>query len=152
MSEDSGNGPVRAPMLLTIRPFEDADESDVVSLWHVAGTTRPWNDPNAGLSQKRNVQRELFLVALVDGVLVATAMAGYDGHRGWVYSLAVRPEHRRHGHARALMGEVERRLAEIGCLKLNLQVRGDNADALSFYARLGYEVENRVSLGKRLRG
>lgn len=137
-------------MTLIIRPFEDADESDVLSLWHEAGISRPWNDPRADIAKKREVQRELFLVGSLDSVLVGTAMAGYDGHRGWVYYVAVRPAYRRHGYARGLMCEVERRLGELGCLKLNLQVRADNLEALAFYARLGYDVEDRVSLGKRL--
>jgi ribosomal protein S18 acetylase RimI-like enzyme len=137
---------------LCIREFEDADEAEVVRLWLDAGIARPWNDPQGDIVRKRGVQRELFLVATLAGALVATTMAGYDGHRGWVYYVAVRPECRRQGHARALMREVERRLTALGCPKLNLQVRGDNREALAFYARLGYEVEDRVSLGKRLRG
>ncbi len=95
-------------------------------------------------------QPELFLVGTVDGGLVATAMAGYDGHRGWVYYLAVAPGHRRKSFGRALMQEVERLLLARGCPKVNLQVREGNAEVLEFYRKLGYAVDERVSLGRRL--
>lgn len=96
------------------------------------------------------MQRELFLVAILGSQLVGTAMAGFDGHRGWVYYVAVSPEHRRKGIGRALMSWVEGDLAKMGCPKLNLQVRASNPNAVSFYKRLGYEVEERVSMSKRL--
>jgi ribosomal protein S18 acetylase RimI-like enzyme len=79
-------------------------------------------------------------------------MGGYDGHRGWVYYVAVRSKHRRQGIGTALMGVVERKLAELGCSKLNLQVRASNPEAVPFYRKLGYKVEERVSMGKRLSG
>lgn len=84
------------------------------------------------------------------GHIVASAMGGYDGHRGWVYYVAVHPDHRGAGHGRVLMAELEARLLTSGCPKLNLQVRGGNADALAFYARLGFAVDDVVGLGKRL--
>jgi ribosomal protein S18 acetylase RimI-like enzyme len=96
------------------------------------------------------VQPELFLVALEGSRLVGTAMSGFDGHRGWVYYLAVLPEHRRRGVGRALMRRVEAELATRGCPKINLQVRSTNRQAVSFYRHLGYQVEDRISMGKRL--
>jgi len=98
------------------------------------------------------VQRELLLVAVMNEVVVGTAMAGYDGHRGWVYYVAVKPERRRHGIGSALMRRVEEELAHMGCPKLNLQVRANNDEVVAFYKRLGYDIEERVSMGKRLDG
>jgi ribosomal protein S18 acetylase RimI-like enzyme len=145
-------------MSFVIRTFSTTDEAAVVALWHAAGLTRPWNDPHADIVRKRAVQPELFLVGEVvgevggevGGEIVASAMAGYDGHRGNVYYLAVSPAHQRRGHARALMAEVERRLVAIGCPKLNLMVRDDNRGARGFYDRLGYEAQQVVTLGRRL--
>ena len=86
----------------------------------------------------------------LSGRIVATAMVGYEGHRGWVNYLAVAPEQRRRGFARALMDEAERLLRQAGCPKINVQVRGSNDSALEFYRRLGYAVDDVVGLGKRL--
>jgi ribosomal protein S18 acetylase RimI-like enzyme len=137
-------------MTLVIRPFENADEAAVVALWRAAGLTRPWNDPHADIRRKQAVQPELFLVGEVDREIVTTAMAGYDGHRGSVYYLAVSPAHQRCGYGRAVMAEIERRLEVLGCPKLNLMVRHDNRGALGFYERLGYDEATVVTLGKRL--
>jgi ribosomal protein S18 acetylase RimI-like enzyme len=135
---------------MLIRPFQEGDTDEVIALWEACGLTRPWNDPRRDIARKLAVQRELFLVGEVDGRPVATAMAGYEGHRGWVNYLAVAPDDRRAGHGRALMAEIERLLLERGCPKINLQVRADNPEALGFYRALGYEVDAAVSLGKRL--
>ena len=135
---------------MLIRPFTEADTDDVVALWTASGLVRPWNDPRADIRRKLTVQPELFLVAVDGPQLVATVMAGYDGHRGWVNYLAVDPLHRREGIGRALMAEVELLLKELGCPKLNLQVRDDNVAVLGFYRGLGYGEDQVVSLGKRL--
>ena len=92
----------------------------------------------------------VFLVGLLGDELVATVMAGYEGHRGWVNYLAVNPNHQRQGFGRAMMAEAEARLADAGSPKVNLQVRGDNEVVLTFYRKLGYQLEDRASLGKRL--
>jgi len=133
-----------------IRAFEPTDEDSVLTLWRRCDLVRPWNDPSKDIRRKLRVQPEMFLVGVLDGILVATLMAGYEGHRGWVNYLAVAPEHRRRGLGRALMTEAERLLSAIGCPKLNLQVRGGNASAIEFYRRLGYRVDDAISLGKRL--
>jgi len=133
-----------------IRAFRPEDEAAVVSLWHRCELLRPWNDPHADIRRKLRVQPELFIVGTAGDEIVARAMAGYDGHRGWVYYFAVTPERQRQGLGRAMMAEVERRLAEAGCPKINLQVRGSNTRALGFYRRLGYGVDDTTSLGKRL--
>lgn len=135
---------------MEIRSYRAADEGAVIELWAVCGLTRAWNDPRKDIARKMTEQPELFLVGTVGGKLVATAMAGYDGHRGWVYYLAVAPGHRRKSFGRALMQEIERLLLARGCPKVNLQVRTDNAEVIEFYRRLGYSVDERVSLGRRL--
>lgn len=135
---------------MDIRPFETSDEAVVVALWGRCGLLRPWNDPHKDILRKLRVQPELFLVGLVDGELVATAMAGYDGHRGWVNYLAVDPSCQRRGLGRAMMGEAERRLRAIGCPKINIQIRRGNAGVAEFYSRLGYAEDDVVSFGKRL--
>lgn len=137
-----------------VRVFEPADEQAVVALWHACGLVRPWNDPHKDIARKRDFQPELFLVGVldVDGreVLVATAMAGYDGHRGSVYYLAISPEHQRASLGRALMDEIERRLCALGCPKINILVRTGNAPVLRFYEKLGYVRDDAYSIGKRL--
>jgi len=90
----------------------------------------------------------MFLVAEVDGKVVGTTMAGYDGHRGWIYSVAVEESHRRRGIATAMIREAERLLKDAGCPKVNLQVMPDNPGAVALYQSLGYAVEDRVSMGK----
>lgn len=133
-----------------IRAFDEADGPAVIALWQACALTRPWNDPARDIMRKLSVQRELFLVGLCDGVLMASAMAGYDGHRGWINYLAVHPDWRRRRHGEALMHAVEQRLLALGCPKLNLQVRSANTQVLDFYRALGYLQDDVVSLGKRL--
>lgn len=133
-----------------IRTFELSDEAAVIQLWKRCGLTRPWNDPRKDIARKLTEQPELFLVGVCGEEVVASAMAGFDGHRGWVYYLAVAPEYQRRSCGRQLMGEVERRLRERGCPKLNLQVRSSSAEVLAFYRKLGYVQDEVVSLGRRL--
>jgi ribosomal protein S18 acetylase RimI-like enzyme len=134
-----------------IRPFLDADADAVVALWRlVFPDDPPHNDPATVIRQKLAVQRHLFLVALVDGALAGTALAGYDGHRGWVYKVAVHPQRRRAGVGTSLVRRAEEGLRALGCTKVNLQVRASNAGVVAFYQSLGYHVEDRISMGKRL--
>src|SRR5580700_9355172 len=108
---------------MDIRPFRESDESDVVALWkNVFGYSASHNDPAKVIRQKLAVERDLFFVAEVDRLLAGTVMGGYDGHRGWIYALAVRPEFRRRRIGTALMAHVEQELAKKGCPKVNLQV------------------------------
>jgi ribosomal protein S18 acetylase RimI-like enzyme len=138
---------------MEIRPYSESDQDSVVELWSdVFPGPPPWNHPVSDIRRKVALQRDLFLVATVGADLIGTAMAGYDGHRGWVYYVGVSPEHRRQGVGTALMKVVEQGLARLGCPKLNLQVRAHNAQAVSFYRSLGFEIEERVSMGKRLEG
>jgi GNAT superfamily N-acetyltransferase len=135
---------------MEIRPFEASDTEAVVTLWEACELTRLWNDPRKDIARRVAVDDGLFLVADVDGSVVATVMAGYDGHRGWVNYLAVDPECRGLGYGRGLMAEAEGRLAARGCPKVNLQIRDSNTAVLAFYERLGYAVDAAVSMGKRL--
>jgi ribosomal protein S18 acetylase RimI-like enzyme len=133
-----------------IRPFAPVDEDAVVDLWQRCALLRPWNDPRKDIQRKLTTQAELFLVGDLQGSIVATIMAGYDGHRGWVNYLAVDPAHRSKGYGRSLMQRVEELLTTRGCPKLNIQVRADNQEVLQFYRKIGYLADNAVSLGKRL--
>ncbi len=131
------------------------DEAAAVALWRDCGLLRPWNDPHKDIARKQSVQPELFLVALAPGpdgvpVLVGTAMAGYDGHRGSVYYLAVAPGHQRLAIGRSLMAQVEQQLLAMGCPKLNVLVRTTNVQVVAFYEKLGYARDDAFSLGKRL--
>ena len=135
---------------MDVRRYQHSDEAAVVHLWKECDLVRPWNDPHKDIQRKLTVQPELFLVGLVDGRVIATVMAGFDGHRGWVNYLAVAQEYRRRGIGRALMDRVEGLLKDMGCPKLNMQIRPSNAAVVAFYERLGYANDQTVSLGKRL--
>jgi ribosomal protein S18 acetylase RimI-like enzyme len=133
-----------------LRPYDPRDEPSVIALWNECGITRPWNDPVKDIARKLTVQPELFLVGESDGQLVATAMFGFDGTRGWVHYLAVAPGRQGESLGRAIMTEGERLLTAMGCPKLNLQVRSGNERVIGFYRALGYAPDDTVSLGKRL--
>ncbi|MCA9073870.1 MAG: GNAT family acetyltransferase [Planctomycetaceae bacterium] len=137
--------------MVQIRSLEPFDEANVVDLWsEVFPDGALHNDPEASLKRKLEVDHDLLLVAVVDDRVVGTVMGGYDGHRGWIYSLAVLPKYRWRGIGSALIHEAEERLKSRGCLKVNLQVRASNESVVEFYERVGYHVEERVSMGKRL--
>jgi ribosomal protein S18 acetylase RimI-like enzyme len=135
---------------MLIRPFRIPDEPTVAALWEQCELTRPWNDPHKDIARKLAVQPELFLVGVIDEAVMASVMAGYEGHRGWVNYLAVAPAFRGQGHARTLMQHVEALLLERGCPKVGLLVRTSNREALEFYRHLGYAQDESISLGKRL--
>ncbi len=137
---------------MTIRTYDNQkDRETVVALWRDVFTyATGHNDPERSIDRKVAAGEDgLFLVAEREGAVVGTVMGGYDGHRGWIYSLAVAEPARRLGLGTALVREVERRLADHGCPKINLQVLPDNRDVIAFYERLGYAVEERISLGKK---
>jgi ribosomal protein S18 acetylase RimI-like enzyme len=138
------------PGAAVVRPFHPGDEPSVIALWQACELTRPWNDPHRDIARKLGHQPELLLVAVLDGQVVGSIMAGYEGHRGWINYLSVAPASRRKGIGSTLMAEAERRLLECGCPKINLQVRTSNRSVIEFYRRLGYAPDDVVSLGKRL--
>jgi ribosomal protein S18 acetylase RimI-like enzyme len=144
------SGTVSSFMGMIVRQFQPQDEDAVVSLWKLCGLTRPTNDPHKDVRRKLRVRPDLFLVGVLDGKIVACVMAGYEGHRGWLNYLAVHPSHQREGLGRRIVTEAEDRLQASGCPKVNLQVRTSNRAAINFYERIGYSIDDVVSMGKRL--
>jgi ribosomal protein S18 acetylase RimI-like enzyme len=132
------------------RPFDKSDQPAVIDLWIDCGLVVPWNDPVKDIERKLKVDPDLFLVGELDGEIVASVMGGYEGHRGWINYLAVSPRHQRKGYGRLIMEAVELAIAQKGCPKINLQIRGSNTDIASFYQAIGYDIENVIGLGKRL--
>jgi ribosomal protein S18 acetylase RimI-like enzyme len=124
------------------------DGVDVIALWQACGLTRPWNDPAADFTRAVEGATSAVLVRRDESGLAASAMVGCDGHRGWVYYLAVAPDRRRQGLGRAMMDDAAAWLARAGAPKLQLMVRADNEDALDFYASLGLERQEVVTLGR----
>ena len=135
---------------MKVRPYLPGDEDAVVELWRKCDLIKPWNNLKQDIERKLKVNPELFLVGLVDSRIVATVMGSYDGHRGWIYYLAVYPVYQRRGWGKQIMGAVEEKILAMGCPKINLQIRSDNLDAVKFYENIGYKVEERISMGKRL--
>lgn len=137
--------------MIKVVPYSDAHFDGVDALWQeVFPNDPPWNRASLAIPEKLAFQSELFLVAQDGDQVLGTAMAGYDGHRGWLYTIAVKPNSQRNGIGSLLLGEAERRLHALGCGKINLQIRAGNEAVAAFYRRHGYEVEERVSMGKRL--
>ena len=144
---------MKALSATTIDRFEPSrDFGQVAALWReVFAYDSPHNAP-ALVIEKKLAQRDgLFFVARLGQSVVGTVMAGYDGHRGWIYSLAVLPDQRGNGIGSRLLRHAEARLAELGCIKVNLQIVEGNEAAVGFYERHGYDIEPRISMGKRLR-
>jgi ribosomal protein S18 acetylase RimI-like enzyme len=135
---------------MKVRDFREDDRGSVIALWETAGLLRPWNNPDLDIDRKMAEDPDGFLVGEAEGVIVATAMVGYDGHRGWVNYLAVDPLQERAGIGRLMMTAAEHHLLARGCPKLNVQVRGANTDAIAFYERIGFRRDDVISLGRRL--
>jgi ribosomal protein S18 acetylase RimI-like enzyme len=136
----------------TIRQYEDTtDRTQVIALWrNVFGYETAHNEPNLAISKKIAAQDGLLFVAVDNNNIIGTIMAGYDGHRGWLYSVAVHPSKRLSGLGSMLVHHAEKALANLGCLKINLQLLATNEATAAFYKSLGYSVEPRVSMGKVL--
>ncbi|MEM7096978.1 MAG: GNAT family acetyltransferase [Pseudomonadota bacterium] len=134
-----------------VRAYQDQDHSELVELWEACFPNDPhWNNPVEVIKTKLTVQPELLFVCISDDRVVGSVLAGFEGFRGWVNKVATHPDYQRRGIASALMKTAEGALAAMGCPKLNLQVRAGNAASVEFYRSLGYEIEERVSMGKRL--
>jgi ribosomal protein S18 acetylase RimI-like enzyme len=135
---------------MQIRIFKESDTAAVSALWQaIFPDDPPHNAPAIVIKQKLECQPELFFVGELDGAIVGTVLSGYDGHRGWLYSVAISPRQRRKGLGVKLIKHAEKELNAIGCTKINLQVRPTNAAVVAFYKELGYEIEERISMGKR---
>ena len=133
-----------------IRQFVPNDTNRVIFIWEQCDLVRNWNKPNFDIQRKLNFQKELFFVGLLNDEIIATAMFGYDGHRGWLNYFAVLPNFQKRGFGKKLMTFGEMALVEKGCPKLNLQIRNDNTKAINFYQKVGYKEDAAVSFGKRL--
>jgi ribosomal protein S18 acetylase RimI-like enzyme len=135
---------------LLIRPFKEGDEEALVSLWNMCKLTVPWNNPYKDIARKLKVQAELFLVGYLEDKLIASVMAGYDGHRGYINYFAVHPNFQARGYGKQLMDNIENGLRELGCPKINLQIREGNDKVFSYYQKLGFVEEKRINMGKRI--
>jgi ribosomal protein S18 acetylase RimI-like enzyme len=137
---------------LAIASIVDADVAAVIALWQACGLTRPWNDPAADIALARQGSNATLLIGRDGGAIVATVLVGHDGHRGWVYYLAVDPDRRHNGYGRVMMDAAESWLRERDIEKLQLLVRADNTSVKNFYQSLGYSMQERVIYAKWLDG
>jgi ribosomal protein S18 acetylase RimI-like enzyme len=137
---------------LSIAPIADADIAEVIALWRACDLTRPWNDPAADIALARKGANSAILIGRDGDAMIASALVGHDGHRGWVYYVAVDPAHRGKGFGRAIMNAAEDWLRARGIEKLQLMVRGDNTRVQAFYGSLGYLEQERVLFAKWLDG
>jgi ribosomal protein S18 acetylase RimI-like enzyme len=137
--------------MFSILTYTDSHFDGVAALWSEAfPNDSSWNLASAAISEKLRIQPNLLMVAMESDRVVGSIMAGYDGHRGWLSRVAVLKSDRLKGVGQALVREAEKRLSDLGCIKINLQVVTSNAGVLGFYRSLGYEVEERVSMSKRI--
>jgi ribosomal protein S18 acetylase RimI-like enzyme len=137
---------------LSVVPIGDADVADVIALWQACGLTRPWNDPAADIALARRGPNSAILIGRDGDAMIATAMVGHDGHRGWVYYVAVDPARREQGFGRAIMNAAEDWLRQAGVAKLQLMVRRENAKAGAFYQSIGYAESQTIVFAKWLDG
>jgi ribosomal protein S18 acetylase RimI-like enzyme len=135
---------------MNIRPFQMTDKDAVIQLWIQCNLVAPSNNPMRDIERKMKVNPEWFLVGESDGQVVGTCMIGYEGHRGWINYLAVRPDSQKHGLGRQFMEHAEKILHAAGCAKINLQIRSTNLEVIKFYESIGYKQDPVVSMGKRL--
>ncbi len=136
---------------MIIRKYETRDQAEVVRIWtDVFGYDSPHNDPRLALKRKVAFNDGLLFVAEEDNLIIGTVMGGYDGHRGWIYSLAVKPEFRKSGTGTKLIQAILEELKKRGCLKVNLQVLGSNHEVVRFYRKNGFTTEDRISMGIKL--
>jgi ribosomal protein S18 acetylase RimI-like enzyme len=134
----------------SIDRYQVDDETAMIELWRECGLVVPWNNPLADIARKMADSPELFFTGRIDGKLVASCMAGYDGHRGWIYYLAVTRPQQRKGLAAQLVAHVEARMCELGCPKLELMVRDTNSEVIAFYQAIGFNLDPVRVLSKRL--
>ena len=132
---------------MEVRKFQDSDKDALIALWRaVFPDDPPHNEPSQVLEAKLAVD-DLIFIAEEDDNMVGACMAGYDGHRGWLYAVAVSPDQRRNGTGKALVRFAIQSLKQLGCIKVNLQVRSTNTEVANFYKSLGFSTEDRLSMG-----
>ncbi len=136
---------------IIIRTYQNSDEQQIIELWNKCNLLVPQNNPKYDIQLKMAFQPDLFLVGILDNRVVASAMAGYDGHRGWVNYLAVDPDTQNNGFGRKIMAVAEEKLINLGCPKINIQIRSTNKKVLEFYERIGFSDDNVLGMGKRLK-
>ena len=134
----------------SIRMYLPDDKVRVITLWQECGLIVPWNNPETDVERKHSDSPELFFVGEMNGELIASCMGGYDGHRGWIYFLAVKQSHRNRGVASKMVEHVESALVDMGCPKVELMVRNSNEGVIAFYNKNNYKSEAVVVLSKRL--
>ena len=136
---------------MIIRNYQQSDKEQLIALWkEVFNPKKPHNDPELAINIKIKHKDDLFFVAEKEKQIVGTILVGFDGHRGWIYSLAVLPKFRYKGIGKELVDKAVAELKNLGCLKVNLQIMGDNSYVLEFYKKSGFIVEDRISMGKTL--
>ena len=135
---------------MKVKVYEKTDQDEVISLWSLCGLVVSQNNPANDIERKLNVDPDLFLVGVSGNEIVATVMGGYEGHRGWINYLAVKPTQQRKGYGEQMMLKIESLLKVKGCPKVNLQVRETNKNILAFYKAIGYDNDNVIGLGKRI--
>jgi len=135
---------------MEIRNYQPKDEIQLIDLWAECDLVVPWNDPKKDIQRKALDSPKLFFVGELDEEIVASCMAGYDGHRGWIYYLAVKSKYQKQGLATSILLHSENALLKIGCPKIDLMVRNTNSDVISFYQKVGYKNDPVVVLSKRL--
>ena len=135
-----------------ITEFDNSKHREqVIDLWEsVFAYTATHNSPGLAIDKKLEIKDGLFFVALKEEKVLGTIMAGYDGHRGWIYSMAVHPDYQKQGIGTALLSYIQDKLKNLGCLKINLQIMEGNEAVQKFYSANGYSVEQRISMGKKL--
>lgn len=137
--------------MIKIRRYKKTDSKNVVSLWKdVFNPKKPHNDPELVIKMKTNFDDGLFFVADENNKIIGTVIAGFDGHRGWIYSLAVLPKYRRNGIGTKLVNKALNELKQLGCIKVNLQIYDNNKTVVEFYKKIGFSIEDRISMGKKL--
>jgi|SRR5665213_518032 len=144
--------PVGAAPVLSIAEIKDGDVAEIIALWQGCGLTRPWNDPAADIALARRGSSSTILIGREGSAIVATAMVGHDGHRGWVYYVATDPSRRQQGYGRAIMNAAEDWLRSADIPKLQLLIRRDNAKAGAFYKSIGYEEAETIVFAKWIDG
>ena len=136
---------------MKIREYNKKDKDQVISLWKdTFPISSPHNDPELSLKRKIEYDKKFLFIAEDRNKIIGTVMGCYDGHRGWIYSLVVREDYKKRGIGMQLISRVEEELKKYNCPKVNLQVHGENKEVIGFYRKIGYEVENRISMGKKL--